>query len=161
MSELKRGLHDLPPSEENDVDPEVEDVDPEVDSEDLESAHEVASKRGRFRRGPRRKKRRRKRRLTLAVLPTLLTLGNGVCGLAAIAVAMSVNLDWDNETKLLVAGILIFVGMLFDALDGSAARGLIKALQSELCKDVTVLIKASRAMRLERVSDALSDEGEA
>lgn len=65
---------------------------------------------------------RRRRRLTLAVLPTLLTLGNGVCGLAAIAVAMSVNLDWDDSTKLLVAGALIFGGMLFDALDGSAAR---------------------------------------
>ncbi|MDG2220782.1 MAG: CDP-diacylglycerol--serine O-phosphatidyltransferase [Rubripirellula sp.] len=65
---------------------------------------------------------RRRRRLTLAVLPTLLTLGNGVCGLAAIAVAMSVNLDWDESTKLLVAGALIFGGMLFDALDGSAAR---------------------------------------
>ncbi|MDA9859478.1 CDP-diacylglycerol--serine O-phosphatidyltransferase [Rubripirellula sp.] len=65
---------------------------------------------------------RRRRRLTLAVLPTLLTLGNGVCGLAAIAVAMSVNLDWDDSTKLLVAGGLIFGGMLFDALDGSAAR---------------------------------------
>lgn len=65
---------------------------------------------------------RRRRRLTLAVLPTLLTLGNGVCGLAAIAVAMSVNLEWDDSTKLLVAGALIFGGMLFDALDGSAAR---------------------------------------
>ena len=60
--------------------------------------------------------------MTLSVLPTLLTLGNGVCGLAAIAVAMSVNLPWDHETKLLVAGSLIFAGMLFDALDGSAAR---------------------------------------
>ena len=35
---------------------------------------------------------------------------------------MSVNLPWDHETKLLVAGSLIFAGMLFDALDGSAAR---------------------------------------
>ncbi|MAP09231.1 MAG: CDP-diacylglycerol--serine O-phosphatidyltransferase, partial [Rhodopirellula sp.] len=29
----------------------------------------------------RRRRRGKKRRLTLAVLPTLLTLGNGVCGL--------------------------------------------------------------------------------
>ena len=70
----------------------------------------------------RQKNRKRRREATLAVLPTLLTLGNGVCGLAAIAVAMSVNLDWDLETKLMVAGLLIFGGMLFDALDGSAAR---------------------------------------
>lgn len=67
--------------------------------------------------------RKRYRRLTLAVLPTLLTLGNGVCGLAAIAVATSLNLShWDDGSQLLVAGLLIFVGMLFDALDGSAAR---------------------------------------
>ncbi len=37
---------------------------------------------------------------------------------------------------------------------------LIEALQGDLREDVTVLVKASRAMRLERVSDALSDEGE-
>ena len=70
----------------------------------------------------RRPRRRRRRRLKLSVLPALLTLGNGVCGLAAIAVAVSVALPWEEETKLLVAGVLIFGGMLFDALDGSAAR---------------------------------------
>ena len=68
----------------------------------------------------RRRKKKRNRRLTLAVLPTLLTLGNAVCGLAAISIAMSSTLDWELENQLLVAGILIFGGMLFDALDGSA-----------------------------------------
>lgn len=53
----------------------------------------------------------------------MLTLGNGVCGMAAIAVATSINLQhWDEGSQLLVAGLLIFGGMLFDALDGSAAR---------------------------------------
>ena len=52
----------------------------------------------------------------------MLTLGNGVCGLAAIAIAMSDHPEWTGETKLLIAGTLIFGGMLFDALDGSAAR---------------------------------------
>lgn len=66
--------------------------------------------------------RPRRRRLTLAVLPTLLTLGNGVCGMAAIAVATSALLEWTNEDQLFVAGLLIFGGMVFDALDGSAAR---------------------------------------
>ncbi len=117
MSELKRGLHaDPEPPEEIDT---PEEADSQADGIEP-AARGRTTKRGRFRRGKR--KRRRRRRLTLAVLPTLLTLGNGVCGLAAIAVAMSVNLQWDNEQKLLVAGILIFVGMLFDALDGSAAR---------------------------------------
>lgn len=65
---------------------------------------------------------RRKRRLTLAVLPALLTLSNGVCGLASIAVATSISLPWTAQEQLFVAGVLIFAGMLFDALDGSAAR---------------------------------------
>lgn len=52
----------------------------------------------------------------------MLTLGNGVCGMASIAVAVSVNLPWDNDQKLFIAGLLIFGGMVFDALDGSAAR---------------------------------------
>lgn len=60
--------------------------------------------------------------MTLAVLPTMLTLGNGTCGLAAIAVAVSDNLLWSEEQKLMVAGLLIFGGMLFDAFDGHAAR---------------------------------------
>ena len=68
------------------------------------------------------KKRRRRRRLTLAVLPTMLTLGNAVCGLASISVAMSVSPNEPDGHALFVAGILIFAGMLFDALDGSAAR---------------------------------------
>jgi CDP-diacylglycerol---serine O-phosphatidyltransferase len=69
-----------------------------------------------------RPRERRRRRLTLAVLPTLLTLGNGVCGMASIAVATSALLAWTNEEQLFVAGLLIFAGMVFDALDGSAAR---------------------------------------
>lgn len=95
-----------------------------------------------LRRQQRRHKRRRRRRIALAVLPTLLTLGNGVCGLAAIAVAVSVLLPWAPETKLMVAGILIFGGMLFDALDGSAARMAGKESQfgaelDSLCDAVT------------------------
>ena len=110
MSELKRGLHseDDSPVEQHQPDP-------------ADGANEPTGRRKR-RFGGGRKKKRKRRRLTLAVLPTLLTLCNGVCGLAAIGVVTSVNLEWDNPQKLLVAGILIFVGMLFDALDGSAAR---------------------------------------
>ncbi len=113
MTELNQGLPAEFERDEAEFDPQ---------DDHLEAAHEQASKRRRFGRVGRIKRRKRKRRLTLAVLPTLLTLGNGVCGLAAIAVALSDNLDWTDQTKLLVAGILIFVGMVFDALDGSAAR---------------------------------------
>jgi CDP-diacylglycerol--serine O-phosphatidyltransferase len=64
----------------------------------------------------------RSRRPSLAVLPTMLTLGNGTCGLAAIAVAVSDTLLWPEEQKLMVAGLLIFGGMLCDAFDGQVAR---------------------------------------
>lgn len=109
MSELKRSLRSG-----ND------DLDSEIDQASLADAENRNGESDRQR--LRRARRTRRRQLTLSVLPTLLTLGNGVCGLAAIAVAMSVNLGWDLETKMMVAGLLIFGGMLFDALDGSAAR---------------------------------------
>ncbi|TWT95507.1 CDP-diacylglycerol--serine O-phosphatidyltransferase [Neorhodopirellula pilleata] len=111
--------------------------------------------------GPNGKRRhkRKKRRLTLAVLPTLLTLGNGVCGLAAIAIAVSTEtLDWSLETKLFAAGLLIFGGMLFDALDGSAARltGQASRFGAELdslCDAVTFGV--APAIIVWRISDVL------
>ena len=112
MSELKRGLHE-------DSDASIDVVDDASIAEELGGDDEESRSRFRLRKKKRRKKRRR---LTLAVLPTALTLGNGVCGMAAIAVILGVNLEWEMESKLMVAGILIFAGMLFDALDGSAAR---------------------------------------
>lgn len=123
MSELKRGLH---PNVESNPQVDVmgdaisDETSAVVDSQTKPPKEKAIRRKGLIR--ARRRKSRKQRRLTLSVLPTLLTLGNGVCGLAAIAVAMSVNLPWDNDTKLLVAGSLIFGGMLFDALDGSAAR---------------------------------------
>jgi CDP-diacylglycerol---serine O-phosphatidyltransferase len=63
----------------------------------------------------------------IAVLPTLLTLGNGLCGFAAIAYASKISLDGKmagddiNRYFLLSAG-LILAAMVFDALDGAAAR---------------------------------------
>ena len=60
----------------------------------------------------------------LAVLPALMTLGNLLCGFAAIhyaakPVAESTIFGWSTLT---VAGCLIFLGMFLDALDGSVAR---------------------------------------
>lgn len=115
MSELKREF-------QSEVAEEIEDLDVAYSDAEFDDPGDPRPRRPIRRRKRKKKRRRRPRRLTLAVLPTLLTLGNGVCGLAAIAVAMSVNLPWDDSTKLLVAGALIFGGMLFDALDGSAAR---------------------------------------
>jgi len=68
--------------------------------------------------------RHRRRLLTVAVFPTLLTLGNLICGFAAIHYASkpigpSNIFGWSTLT---IAGSLVFFGMLFDAFDGFAAR---------------------------------------
>jgi CDP-diacylglycerol--serine O-phosphatidyltransferase len=60
------------------------------------------------------------------ILPTLLTLGNAVSGLAAIAFTSKIGklgtTPEDNLFYLACGGWLIVVAMLFDALDGYAAR---------------------------------------
>lgn len=68
----------------------------------------------------------------VSVVPTLCTLGNLVAGFAAMHYSLKdpktlLIVDW---TPLEVAAILIFVGMLFDAIDGSIAR--LVQVQSDL-----------------------------
>jgi CDP-diacylglycerol--serine O-phosphatidyltransferase len=61
----------------------------------------------------------------IAILPTLLTLGNAVCGFASIAFASKIKPDGapaDVSLYFGVSGVLILVAMVFDALDGYAAR---------------------------------------
>ena len=119
MSELKRGLFPRR-KRRSDVAEDVADRE-SVPPESVASDSRRPKLNGRLSRRKKKKKRKKRRRLTLAVLPTMLTLGNAVCGLAAIAVAVSTNFPWP-EYQLFVSGVLIFGGMLFDALDGSAAR---------------------------------------
>ena len=57
-----------------------------------------------------------------AVLPTLLTLGNAACGFGAITFAAKVGPMSLGGNDLGTAALLIFLAMLFDVLDGSAAR---------------------------------------
>jgi CDP-diacylglycerol---serine O-phosphatidyltransferase len=65
---------------------------------------------------------------TVSVFPTLLTLGNLVCGFFAIVVAARVekpeSLLWNLEdtTNVMISGWLIFLAMVFDGLDGYVAR---------------------------------------
>ena len=61
---------------------------------------------------------------SMSVLPTLCTLGNLICGFAAIHYAArepDARLLW-GWTPLTLAGALLFVGMVLDAIDGSLAR---------------------------------------
>lgn len=73
------------------------------------------------------------RQKVFALLPTLLTLGNAVCGFGAITILARVapaldvtseaaNATFDPAAEMVKAAQLIFLAMLFDALDGSAAR---------------------------------------
>jgi CDP-diacylglycerol--serine O-phosphatidyltransferase len=67
--------------------------------------------------------RRTRRRRAASVLPTLLTLGNAICGFAAIHYAAKPIADTSfGWSTLTVAGAMIFLGMFFDAIDGSVAR---------------------------------------
>ncbi len=62
-----------------------------------------------------------RREKVFAVLPTMLTLGNAVCGFGAITIAAKWSVG-DSTVSLFIAACLIFLAMVFDALDGSAAR---------------------------------------
>ncbi len=86
--------------------------------------------------------RRRRRRLrSLAILPSLLTLGNLICGFAAVhfalramydfgagvpdvAVATFASPGWERvlPSYLSIGAGLIFLGMVFDGFDGAVAR---------------------------------------
>ncbi|MFO0985321.1 MAG: phosphatidylcholine/phosphatidylserine synthase [Planctomycetota bacterium] len=62
---------------------------------------------------------------TVAALPTLLTLGNTFCGFLAIAKvgdALASPSEADFAAKLAFAAWMIFLAMIFDALDGRVAR---------------------------------------
>ena len=67
---------------------------------------------------------------TISVFPTLLTLGNLICGFFAIVVAARIdkpapmvnNVDIVVTTNVMLSGCLIFLAMVFDGLDGYVAR---------------------------------------
>jgi CDP-diacylglycerol--serine O-phosphatidyltransferase len=62
---------------------------------------------------------------TIAVLPTLFTLGNLLCGFVAIFVAsrpIDTPMMFVSWTPLTCAAMFVFLGLAFDALDGRVAR---------------------------------------
>jgi CDP-diacylglycerol--serine O-phosphatidyltransferase len=71
---------------------------------------------------------RKRLRLRLSMFPTMLTLGNLVCGVLALAYiadasgAFRAGRAPDSEHLLRAAGVMILLGMVFDALDGRVAR---------------------------------------
>lgn len=75
---------------------------------------------------PRTGLRARQRRVrAVGILPTLITLGNAVCGFVAItciAAGMAADTPGAAALQYQNAGGLILLGMVFDALDGKVAR---------------------------------------
>ncbi|MBZ0135885.1 MAG: CDP-alcohol phosphatidyltransferase family protein [Planctomycetes bacterium] len=94
-----------------------------------------------------RRSRRRQRMPGLAMLPTALTLGNAIAGIAALielakAYAAIGNDPAEVYVRLSYAALLIGAGMLFDAMDGKVARmtattGRFGAELDSLCDAVT------------------------
>src|SRR5690606_15347871 len=71
-----------------------------------------------------RLRRRPARRRSIALLPTLCTLGSALCGFLAVFFASRAPdtvMLW-NWTPLTFAAVFIFLGMVLDALDGRLAR---------------------------------------
>jgi CDP-diacylglycerol--serine O-phosphatidyltransferase len=61
----------------------------------------------------------------IAILPTLLTLGNAVCGFASIHYASKIVPGSSEEATrfyFFISSVLIFAAMIFDVLDGYVAR---------------------------------------
>jgi CDP-diacylglycerol--serine O-phosphatidyltransferase len=58
----------------------------------------------------------------IAILPTLLTLGNAVCGFSAIVVASWIDNGDGKDLYFAYSAWLLILAMLFDVLDGFAAR---------------------------------------
>lgn len=59
----------------------------------------------------------------IAIVPTLLTLGNGVCGFAAVACASKIgDMAGSDDYFFAASGWLIVAAMVFDMLDGYVAR---------------------------------------
>ena len=80
--------------------------------------------------GPPRAPRKRRKLKHIAVLPSLVTLMNGMCGFIAIVLAsQGMGVPWETEifpranfSFFALAGYMIFLGMVADVLDGHVAR---------------------------------------
>lgn len=82
---------------------------------------------------------------SLAVVPTMLTLGNGVCGLGSIAMATMAADVLGQAESIFYSGVFIYLGMVFDGLDGYVARLLkqtsrLGAELDSLCDAVTFTV---------------------
>ncbi len=106
-----------------------------------------------------------KRLPPMSVFPTMFTLGNLVAGFAAIHYAAK-PIDYIGVAQLsslTLAGLLVFLGMLLDAVDGAIAR-LVRGssemgVQLDSLADLVTFGVAPAFMMLRLVSHYLGPEG--
>lgn len=67
-------------------------------------------------------KRGARRKKMVAVIPSLLTLGNVACGFGCITYVAKVGPETATSDNFRFAAFLVFVAMVLDALDGPVAR---------------------------------------
>jgi len=105
------------------IDPRI-DADAKDDAErEGENAAPAASPTGARERRLRSDPAARPRSRSIAVFPTLCTLGNALCGFAAIFYAGRSGVATPGAwSPLTTASVLVFAGMIFDMLDGRLAR---------------------------------------
>lgn len=77
-----------------------------------------------------------------SIIPSLFTMGNMLMGFISILFSAKYVSPYGNHDYLVIAGYLIFIGAIFDALDGAVARAL--DVESEI------------GMQLDSLADAVS-----
>ncbi|HWB19994.1 MAG TPA: phosphatidylcholine/phosphatidylserine synthase [Phycisphaerales bacterium] len=124
------------------------------------SAVRAMRKRRRLASGPHRRNR------TIAVVPTLFTMGNLISGFAAIHYAakpLEFTGPW-GWSSLTLAGLLVFLGMFLDSVDGSVARLMRTSsevgAQLDSLADVVTFGVAPAFMMLQLVSHYVGPAGE-
>ena len=113
--------------------------------------------------------RRDRMRITRSsVLPNLITVGNGICGFAALVKILKVGVTSDQspvlggENYLVMAAWLVLLGMVFDVFDGRVARMTGKtsdlgAQLDSLCDLLTFgVVPALLVVRINMIEEAVS-----
>ncbi len=77
-----------------------------------------------------------------SVIPSLFTMGNMLMGFTSILFSAKYLTTYGDHDYLVIAGVLIFIGAIFDAFDGTIARAL--NVESEI------------GMQLDSLADAVS-----
>jgi len=77
-----------------------------------------------------------------SIIPSIFTMGNMLMGFVSILFSAKYLSTYGNHDYLVIAGVLIFIGAIFDAFDGAIARAL--NVESEI------------GMQLDSLADAVS-----